>query len=205
MTTFSSWGPTDDGRLRPDVSAPGCQSGGDGGVTSCTSSSDTSYGVACGTSMASPTVTGITALLLEDHRAQLGGPDPRNSTLKILLAHNAVDRGNAGPDYQFGYGSVRIQDTIDFLRQGNLLEETIPHPAASQVYDLIVGAGETELKLTLAWDDVPGTPNVLRALVYDLDLVVHDPLGVRHYPWTLDPANPSAAAVRTQADHRNNV
>lgn len=57
MTTFSSWGPVDDGRMKPDISAPGCQSTGDGGVTSCSSASDTSYTVKCGTSMAAPTVT----------------------------------------------------------------------------------------------------------------------------------------------------
>ena len=41
MTTFSSWGPTDDGRMKPDVSSAGCQSDADGGVTSCYSGSDT--------------------------------------------------------------------------------------------------------------------------------------------------------------------
>ena len=34
MTYFSSWGPTDDGRVRPDIVAPGCQGGGDHGITS---------------------------------------------------------------------------------------------------------------------------------------------------------------------------
>jgi subtilisin family serine protease len=92
MTSFSSWGPTDDGRMKPDISAPGCQSSADGGVTSAGASSNTSYVVFCGTSMASPTVCGISALLLEDHRVQIGGPDPLSSTLKVLLAHTAQDR-----------------------------------------------------------------------------------------------------------------
>ena len=34
MTVFSAWGPTDDGRLKPDLVAPGSQAGGDLGVTS---------------------------------------------------------------------------------------------------------------------------------------------------------------------------
>src|SRR6185503_17836703 len=76
MTSFSSWGPTDDGRLKPDVSAPGCQSDGDLGVTSASSSSDTSYGLICGTSMAAPAVCGVSALLIEDWRARFGAPDP---------------------------------------------------------------------------------------------------------------------------------
>jgi hypothetical protein len=49
MTSFSSWGPTDDGRMKPDVSGPGCQSDGDFGVTSCYSGSDTQYASLCGT------------------------------------------------------------------------------------------------------------------------------------------------------------
>ncbi|MCH7793138.1 MAG: S8 family serine peptidase, partial [Planctomycetes bacterium] len=50
------------------------------------------YSVNCGTSMAAPTVTGLCAFILEDYRAQFPAqPDPRNSTLKALLAHNAKD------------------------------------------------------------------------------------------------------------------
>ena len=63
--------------------------------------------------MAAPTTTGLCALLLEDFRFEMpDAPDPRNSTLKMMLAHTAEDRGNLGPDYQFGYGSVRVVDAI---------------------------------------------------------------------------------------------
>ena len=126
MTGFSSWGPTDDGRMKPDVSAPGCQNTDDDGVTSTSSSGDNNYTTKCGTSMASPTVCGLSALLLEDYRTHFAGlPDPRNSTLKALLAHSAEDLGNAGPDYQFGYGSVRIVDAIDVMRAGRFAEEEV--------------------------------------------------------------------------------
>jgi hypothetical protein len=206
MTSFSSWGPTDDGRLKPDVSAPGCQSGSDGGVTSPGAGSTSEYIVYCGTSMASPTVAGCVALMLEDFRASYPAePDPRNSTVKILLAQEAVDLGNTGPDYQFGYGSVRVKETIDFQRLGRFDEQTLADQGASHVYSVTTTGAESELKVTLAWDDVPGTPNVFGSLVNDLDLRVIDPLGARHYPWTLNPANPGAAAVKTAEDHANNV
>ncbi len=205
MTSFSSWGPTDDGRMRPDISAPGCQSNGDGGVTSTSAAGTSSYTTACGTSMAAPTVTGLLALLLEDFRTQYPAqPDPRNSTLKILLAHNAVDRGNAGPDYQFGYGSVRIVDTIDFMRGGAFFESEVDQ-GGSVLTSVDVPPGTPQLKITLAWDDAPGTPNVNPNLVNDLDLVVMSPSAVQAFPWTLNPTSPSTAAVRTQADHRNNL
>ncbi len=205
MTSFSSWGPTDDGRMKPDFSAPGCQSNGDFGVTSASSSSDTAYTALCGTSMASPTACGLAALLLQDYRAQFAGqPDPRNSTLKVLFAQNAQDRGNTGPDYQFGYGSIRIQSTVDFMRTGNFLEDVIDQGAAA-TFVTVVNPGDTQLKITLAWDDVPGTPNANPALVNDLDLVVRDPLGNQYFPWTLNPANPSAAAVQTTRNFRDNL
>ncbi len=206
VSWFTSWGPTDDDRLKPDISAPGCQVGGDGGVTSCSSASDSSYTTMCGTSMASPTVCGLSALLLQDFRVQFPGqPDFRNSTLKALLAHNAQDIEAIGPDYKTGYGSVRIQATVDFLRTG-AFEESSVSQGASEIRSIAVGAGDLELKVTLAWDDVPGTPNVLPALVNDLDLRVFSPSGIRHYPWTLGGlANPASPAVRTVEDHINNI
>jgi len=67
-TGFTSWGPCDDGRLKPIVSGPGCQVTDDGGVTS--TMDGPGYFAACGTSMASPAVAGVAALLVEQHPAR---------------------------------------------------------------------------------------------------------------------------------------
>ena len=202
MTDFSSWGPTDDGRIKPDISAPGCESGGDGGVTSC--SAYGGYTNMCGTSMACPTVTGLSALIVQDWRLQFPGEtDLRNETLKALLAHTAEDKFNAGPDCQYGYGSVRIVNAIDQIRAGNFSELEISHGETVEM--LVFVQDPSELKVTIAWDDVPGTPLVTPSLVNDIDLVVIDPNGATHYPWTIDPNNPSSPAVRSQPDHLNNI
>ncbi|MCH7808100.1 MAG: S8 family serine peptidase, partial [Planctomycetes bacterium] len=205
VTSFTSWGPVNDGRLKPDISGPGCQSNGDGTVTSCSSSGDTAYTGKCGTSMACPTVTGLAALLLQDFRTQFPTePDFRNSTLKAFFAHTAQDIQNPGPDYQTGYGSVRIQPAIDLMRAGNFTEETISQGETFLAL-VFVSPDDAEMKVTLAWDDLPGTPNVDPALVNDLDLIVRDPSGAVHHPWTLDPLNPSAPAVQNRPDHLNNI
>lgn len=204
MTSFSSWGPTDDGRLKPDISGPGCQSNDDLGVTSLTSSGTSSYTTLCGTSMASPSVCGISTLLIQDYRLQYGGPDPRNSTLKAILAQTAFDGGNPGPDYQYGYGSVRAVDAVEFMRSGYFVEESISQ-GETQLFTVSVGGGDSELKVTLAWDDYPATPGITTALVNDLDLHVFSPMGTEVFPWTLDPSNPSANATQTQRDSLNNI
>jgi len=203
MTDFSSWGPADDGRIKPDICAPGCQSNGDGGVTSTWS--DGGYGTICGTSMAAPTVTGLGALILQEWKNLFPGcPLPRNSMLKVLLAHNAADLGNAGPDYKFGYGSVRTQNTIDFLRGGSIREDSLDNGGQKKFY-VDIASGTPSLKVTIAWDDPPGAANTIPELVNNLDLTVVSPASTTYYPWTLDPANPSSPAVRTQPDARNNI
>ena len=202
MTYFSSWGPTDDGRIKPDISAPGCQSNDDGGVTSC--SAYGGYTNMCGTSMACPTVTGLSALIIQDWRNLYPGePDLMSSTLKALLAHTSEDKFNAGPDCQYGYGSVRVVDAIDHVRAGNHAELELSHGETLEMMVFVEQQGT--VKATIAWDDVPATPLVIPSLVNDIDLVVIDPTGTTHYPWTIDPNNPGNPAVRTHADHLNNI
>jgi uncharacterized repeat protein (TIGR01451 family) len=208
MTAFSGWGPTDDGRLKPEIVAPGDEVGGDGGITSTVP--DGPYGVLVGTSMAAPAVSGATALLIEDYRRQYGGQTPLPALVKGLLVHTAEDLNDAtdwfqpGPDYASGYGRVQVRAAVDQLRSGGWLLGRVT-PDQSAVYTLTVPPGAPVVKLTLVWDDVPALQNAARTLVNDLDLVVLDPAGTRHYPWTLDPDNPAAPATRNRPDHVNNL
>ena len=202
VTSFTSWGPCEDGRLKPDISAPGCQSNGDGGVTSC--SVGGGYGVKCGTSMASPTTAGVSSLLLEQYRKTYPThPDFRNSLLRAVLAQTAVDLGNQGPDYQTGYGSIRAVPAADLIAQKRLVEDVV---VQGQTYTFTLTApGGVDLKATLAWDDPAGAPIVSPMLVNDLDLRIVGPDQTVYFPWTLNPATPGNPAVRTVRDGVNNI
>jgi subtilisin family serine protease len=204
VSSFSSWGPTDDGRMKPDFCGPGCQAGGDGGVTSAYSGSDTDYASLCGTSMATPTVAGLSALLLQDFRANYPvAADPRNSTLKAIYALTAVDKGRPGPDFEYGYGSVRVMPAIQVIRDGRFDEFNIAQDQ-TVVYNVTIPAGQTRFAVNIAWDDVPGTVNAIPVLVNDVDIEILGPGGATYLPWTLTPGTPTAAAVQTAQNRRDN-
>lgn len=203
VTGFTSFGPCDDGRLKPTLSAPGCQGNDDFGVTSTRNGGG--YRVACGTSMSAPTLTGVSALVLEQYRLSFpGADDPLPATLRAILAHTAQDLEEPGPDYKTGYGGLRGVAAVELVQQQRLLEQAIAHGETYR-FAIEVAPADTELKVTLAWDDPPAAPNVVDALVNDLDLRVIDSSGTVHRPWTLDPADPGAPAVRTQKDAINNI
>lgn len=209
ITDFSSWGPVDDGRIKPDMVAPGCEAGGEGFIKSALPGDSYGSSAFCGTSMAAPAVSGVIALMVEDYRS-LYGTNPSPATVKALLLHTAddLDDGtswyNKGPDYASGYGRLQAQATIDHLRSAGFLMGTVAHGETNTyIFNLPVGA--TDVKLTLVWDDPAGLQNAAVALVNDLDLVVYNPANGRHYPWTLDPSNPSAPAVQNAEDHINVV
>ena len=202
ITWFTSWGPSDDGRLRPDVTGPGCQTNDDGGITSTRPGSG--YTTMCGTSMATPAVAGVVALLREQGRRTIGFPvQPLPSLIKALLVNNCDDRGNPGPDYQFGHGEVNAKASIDHLRSAFFYSQGNASQDEAKTFDIQV-EGLSKLKATLAWDDVPGELLAAKELINDLELTLESPSGQIHTAWVLNPANPSGNATRG-ANHRDNV
>jgi len=225
MTSFSSWGPVDDGRLKPEVVAPGCQVGG--GINSTIPAlfidleprgnpdgvddySDP-YDIMCGTSMAAPVVSGIGALLIEQYREIYNNTEPWPSTIKALLVQSAHDLDdettswyNPGPDYASGYGLVDAQAAVDLVRAGAIREDTISANGEVDMFDVWVPPGASEIKVTLAWDDPPAVENAAQTLVNDLDLLLWSPIAT-HMPWVLDPAHPEADAIPVGRDDTNNL
>ncbi len=220
MTRFSSWGPCDDGRMKPVISAPGCETGRVTGETavfsgSCSAltnppppcTSDTLYTLACGTSMATPAVAGVVSLFTEDWRARgFGGANarPLAAMVKAMMIHSARDLGQDGPDYIYGYGSVDAKGLIDLLRAGNnTLGGTAPQrwgtdsvsQGQTDAFTITVPAGAGELKATLAWDDFAAAAFTAFAPVNNLDLELLSPGGVTVRPWVLSSANPHLNAT----------
>ena len=200
----SSRGPTDDGRVKPDLSGPGSQNSGDFGVTSTWPGNI--YNSITGTSMSTPALAGVAALVEEWYQSACvaGGATP--ASLKALMIHSAQDLDNipnvgaafSGPDFSYGYGRARAKEALDLLPHH--LQGTANVPGDT---DLTVTVGTMgQLKVTLAWDDPAWVANAVPSAVTgilqnDLDLVLIDPTGVQYTPWEVNAANPFAPATRT--------
>ncbi|MDQ7779155.1 MAG: S8 family serine peptidase [Planctomycetota bacterium] len=200
LTSFSSIGPADDGRVKPDLVM-----NGDGLTSTLPNNSYTSYS---GTSMATPGVAGTAALLVESWRNNNGGANPSASILRAILVNTAADLGRPGPDYRFGFGLVDARKAVDLIRADSLAAAGSKFIVADSVsnggeksFQVSVPAGAAELRVTLAWIDPPGDPAGVNAIVNNLDVQAVEPNGTTvRYPFKLDKANPVANATCTGAN-----
>jgi hypothetical protein len=203
MTVFSSWGPTDDGRLRPDVSAPGCSTDMEIGITSCAAGIEgigEDYIGMCGTSMACPVVTGAVALVQQYWREQISATDAWASTMKALMIHGSTDVDDPGPDYRFGYGTIDVPTTLDLVDEAIIIEDQIDQ---GETFSVTLYPTTGQKKITLVWSDPAGGHLAEKVLVNDLDLSATVGNAIE-LPWIVDPANPADAATKGQ-NHRDNV
>ncbi len=211
MTSFSSWGPADDGRIKPDISANGV------GLYSSYDNADDAYNSISGTSMATPNVAGSVGLLLEHRNNLVGtGHDYLSSTIKGLIIGTADEAGtNDGPDYAFGWGLMNTKKCIDLMSSNADLAEDF------LVQELDLGNGDVDqiqgrtknsgdIRVTICWIDPKGTPKTTSLLnnrgallVNDLDLRIEHNSTVNK-PWKLNPDSPSSAATKDD-NTRDNV
>ncbi len=206
ITFFSSWGPTDDGRVKPDLVGNGLN------VLSTGSASPTSYITFSGTSQAAPNITGSLYLLQEYFAQKTAGNFMRAATLKGLACHTAVDGGNVGPDYIYGWGLLDMKRAAQAITDNgikSLITENALQQGQKQTFN-VIASGNGALAATISWTDPEGTitpDGVINdrtpKLVNDLDIRITD--GTNTFkPWVLDPNNPSAAAT-TGDNIRDNV
>lgn len=200
VTGFSSFGPTDDGRIKPDLVGSGEK------ILSTTSTNDNSYKVLSGTSMAAPNISG-SLLLLQEHYANLNnGQFMRAATLKGLAIHTADEAGDApGPDYVYGWGLLnasRAATMISNAKGTHLIRERSLEQGKAYTFEA-VASGTGPLVATISWTDPEGaahaTANALNnrspRLVNDLDVRITN-RGNTIMPWVLNPNTPEQPATR---------
>ena len=211
MSSFSSWGPCDDGRIKPDVVANGVS------VNSPIDTSDSAYASYSGTSMATPSASGSAALLAQLYAREFAGQRMRSSMLKALLIHTADDLGNTGPDYKFGWGLINVKAAADVIlahkaspSAPKLIEDSVSSSVISRTHTF-QWDGVSPIRVTLCWIDPPGTAQADNSrsqnLRNNLDLTVTTPNSTLLRPYVMPFAgNWTDAAMNSVATTgRNNV
>ncbi len=198
VAQFSSRGPTRDGRIKPDVMAPGTF------ILSARSSlapdssfwanHDSKYAYMGGTSMATPIVAGNVAQLRE-HFIKNRGITPKPSLLKAALIAGATDVGLGFPNGNQGWGRVTLDKSLNtaFVNETSSLSTS-----QKATYSFAATAGKP-LKISLVWSDAPASTSASVTLVNDLDLVITAPNGTQYV------GNDFTAPYNNNWDGRNNV
>ena len=215
LSYFSGLGPSWDGRIKPDLVAPGYN------ITSSLpfELAKVYYGSRSGTSQAAPFVTGVVALMYQKFQQKTGISlneySMRNSTTKALLIHSAIDMKESGsstynkdintktpygvgPDFATGWGRIDAKAALDLIEDYDVNSKVFARFREFSMYNGVqkrwtinVPNGRSSLRTTLVWDDAPGNPNKDNytdpKLVNDLDLYLISPSGIIYYPWTLKP------------------
>ena len=185
ISSSSSEGPTDDYRIKPDITGNGTS------LYSTYEGSNSEYGTISGTSMASPNVCG-TLLLLQQHYNNLNGSFMRAATLKGLALHTADDAGPAGPDVVYGWGLLNAKAAANAIST-NGVASSITELNLSQGNSYTVNVqsdGINNLVASISWTDPAGTANTgisnntTPVLVNDLDIRVTKS-GSTYYPYKL--------------------
>lgn len=201
VTGYSSFGPVDDGRIKPDIAGAG------GSIFSTSSNGTNAYDTSFGTSMATPGITG-TLLLLQQYYEQLRGNFMRAATLKGLALHTADDVNEPGPDYKMGWGVMNAMAAATVVTENGfsslLLEEELGDGA---IYEIkLKASGNVPIVASISWTD-PASEyvnngilnDVTPALVNDLDIRISKD-GTTFYPWRLSAKHANQPA--TKGDNR---
>ena len=193
----SSTGPTSDGRIKPDLVAPGVMicsaraqeadlaTGGNCSNSLHPDGSTPMYMTMNGSSMATPVVAGASAMAREFLREEVGILTPGSDLIRALLVNGADDIGEQNiPNPREGWGQLNISNSLFPKSDGVNLsvfydQERQLMPGHSFIYTFDV-SGTSGMDVTLAWNDLEGSASAdqnASRLVNNLDLVVSSPSG----------------------------
>jgi hypothetical protein len=195
MTTYSAWGPTDDGRIKPDIVANGQD------LFSSSHLTNYDYSTFSGTSRSSASVCGTLALL-QDYYQESMGSYMYADELKALVINTAHAAGgnSPGPDYRFGWGLLNAVGAAELIA---LEEEEDGHISSAALNSgdtdefICYCNGDVLINVTIVWIDpphaalAPALNPITSHLVNDLDVrVIKMSNSTTYYPWKLNPALP---------------
>ncbi len=204
--SYSSWGPTDDGRIKPDIVT------GTGTTATPTNTHDSAYTSLGGTSGASAAASG-SLYLLQQHYLNTNNKPLKAASLKALAIHTADNcKTTLGPNYESGWGLLNTAKAAQLISDSakNMVREHALNN--TDTFRLVVYVnGSDTAKITLAWTDPAANPrnpalnDTTPRLVNDLDLrLIRQANNQVYQPYVLNPNNPSAAAT-TGDNFRDNV
>lgn len=202
MADFSSRGPAEDGRIKPDITAPGTWIASLKSRFASDANAwlpiDENYLFQGGTSQAGPHVSGAAAVFVQWYRETHGGATPSPALVKAALINSAVDMGTgevpvdpddpeAGteivggtppvPNGEEGWGRLELAGLITGERRYEFTEQDAGLRTGAVFERRVIVGADDALKVTLAYTDVPGLPAAIPALVNDLDLEAASPDG----------------------------
>ncbi len=218
MSNYSNWGPTDDGRVKPDIVTKGTD------IEYPVFTNNTGYTQGSGTSYATPAAA-AGALLLQQYYASLTESYMTASMLKALLLHTADDAGNVGPDAKFGWGVLNLEKAAEVIyrathpnntsgQSGAIMRNfttnpgTVSNPNSELSISGITFLGGTKpAKASICWQDDEGSEQDAAdginynttSLIYDFDMMLRQftPFADTRTYKNLSISNPNNVATRS--------
>jgi hypothetical protein len=200
VTDFSNFGPTLDGRLKPDVVANGFD------VLTLSVNANSPYEErVSGTSQATPMAAGIAALVEEAFRVFANQPTPPAALVKAVLLHTARPHDAQGPNPAYGWGLLDATAAVELLQDSTNTVKMLDVSTDGPTTIRFRRDSPIPFRVTVVWTDPPAlaTTEAAPTLMNDVDAVLASPTGENVLPWELADAKPYVA--RRAANHKDNV